>query len=85
MNEKRPFTDRAVWLFVAAAIAGGLFVTGLAIRAFVSGRITLKHSVVIEIDKPFFFYLLTALCGLLAILMFRAGVLIAIKHLRERR
>ncbi|MDX3976644.1 hypothetical protein [Shinella sp.] len=85
MNEDRPSTDRAVWLFVAAAIAGGLFVAGFALRTFVSGRITLKRSEVTEIDKPFFFYLLTALLGLLAVLMFRAGIRIAIKHLRERR
>jgi hypothetical protein len=85
MSERLLSTDRVVWLFVAVAIAGGLFVAGLAVRTLVSGRITLKHSVVTELDKPFFFYLLTALCGLLAILMFCAGVLIAIKHLRARR
>ncbi|MCO5150743.1 MULTISPECIES: hypothetical protein [unclassified Shinella] len=85
MNEERPLTDRAVWLFVAIAMAGGMFAAGLAIRAFVSGRIALKHSVVTEIDKPFFFYLLTALLGLLAMWMLGEGIRIAIKHLPERR
>ena len=72
-------------MFVAIAIAGGMFVAGLAIRAFVPGRIVLKHSVVTELDKPFFFYLLTALLGLLAIWMLREGIRIATKHLRARR
>jgi thiol:disulfide interchange protein len=84
MNEKRPSTDRAVVLFVAISVAGGLCIAAFATHAFMLGRITLKNSIVTELEKPFLFYFLTALLGLLAILMFRAGLLTAIKHFGKR-
>lgn len=85
MNGARPSKSHVVWWLVVVPIAGGLFIGALAVRAYVSGRITLTHSVVTEVDNPFFFYTMTGLFGLIAILMIRAGALIAIQQLRKPR